>query len=136
MSERFVKLDSVTFFAFFTAHGFERLPKTRNSGEEVVFIRRHNHNRNLMVKVYSSVKDGAGEARACGADAIRIVAIFDNGQRSFGVGKFPRIYRTAPPDMEDDERQVHVQKRVLDRMREAYARCNEWLKQQANHERR
>lgn len=125
MSDRFVTLDKEAFEKFLLEKGFTKTETTN----EVVFVRKHHKVPELQVKVYTSIAVGRKQSRECGDDAIRVVAVWDNGQRSFGVGKFPRVYRTAPLDMTDSERQQHVFDRVLVRMREAYARCNEWIKQ-------
>jgi hypothetical protein len=86
---------------------------------EIVFERVHDLCPELKIKVYSSFKVGEGSARDCGADAIRVVAIFDNGTKSFGVYKGARVYRTTS--------QESVHERVVARIDEAFARCNEWL---------
>jgi hypothetical protein len=91
--------------------------------EEVVYVKRSQVNPSLMVKVYTSICDGSAAVRAAGRDAIRVCVVFDNGARSFGVGKFSPVMR------------VHSAQSVLERLnirlREAALRAREWLAQQA-----
>jgi hypothetical protein len=114
--QRFVEVNSERMEAFLQSKGFERT----TFGDEVVYFRKHDKYPKLQVKVYTSIRIGSSAARGCGADAIRVVAIFDDGKKSFGVGKFPRVYRTGTEE--------GVFERTLLRMKEAYQRCNDWLK--------
>jgi hypothetical protein len=45
-------------------------------GGELVYIRRHTHDARLVVKVYTSLPARAGDVRARGEDAIRILGLF------------------------------------------------------------
>lgn len=128
MANIYTELNAAAFENFLQSHGFQRV----DTRTEIVYIRRHHRYQHLIVKVYTSLSPDASIARSCGSDAIRVVAIFDNGQRSFGVGKFPRVYRSAPHDLSFEDRQAYVFNKALERMRDAYARCNEWLKEQQN----
>jgi hypothetical protein len=65
-------------------------PKQR---DEVVYIKRSTVDPSLMIKVYTSIRDGATAVRAAGRDAIRVCVVWDNGVRSFGVGKFDPVMR-------------------------------------------
>jgi hypothetical protein len=132
-SERFVSVNSANFEAFLQSHGFERSIQ----GKEVVYIRRHRNPKlaNLQVKVYTTITailPGSNEnhtARDCGDDAIRVIAIYDDGKgKSFPLGKFQRVYRTASASLSDSDREQAVFTSTLDRMRLAYARLNDWAK--------
>lgn len=118
MATHSIILDSKVFFAFLESCGFTRFP---NAGREVVYGRVHHKVVSLVVKVYTSVRDGSSRSRGVGKDAIRVVAV-SCGNNSRGLWKGPRVNRTGS--------QEAVQQRTLERMREAYARLNEvaqWL---------
>jgi predicted RNA binding protein YcfA (HicA-like mRNA interferase family) len=114
--KRFIEVNAGTFQKFLEDKGFV---KTKQ-GNEIVYYRRHNYNKNVIVKVYTSIKIGADVARDVGKDAIRIVTIFDNGNKNFPIAKMPRVYRTGSQDA--------VQERALSRMREAYVLGTKWIK--------
>lgn len=118
MGASYIALDSEKLESFFIEKGFIR----GIQGKEVIFTRPHHKNKNLQVKVYSSLAVGEKMARGCGGDAIRICAIFDDDQRSYGIKKFPRIYRVGTED--------RLYQRLLERMREAYSCLNEVAKGQ------
>ena len=120
MPNHYINLDAAKFETFLQSKGCHRLVMERH-GDEVVYVRAHDKAKFLFIKIFTSIKEGETTARECGGDAIRVVCIFDNGTRNFGIGKFPRVYRTGS--------QEKVQERTLDRMRDAYARLNEWLKE-------
>ena len=129
-TERFVKVNSANFETFLQSHGFEKSIQ----GKEVVYIKAHEKKKNLYVKVYTTIDalltpNVNDVARECGDDAIRVVAIYDDGKgKSWGIGKFQRVYRTAPVGLSDSERERAVFIRTLDRMRLAYGRLNQWAK--------
>ncbi len=90
-------------------------------GEEV-YERKHDRDGRYVVRVYSSIQRGADEARACGEDAIRVVALFVDGRYNFPprtvpIFKATRVNRTGTVD--------GVLDRLIERAREAYAACNE-----------
>lgn len=123
---RYVEVSRERMEAFLQEKGFRREVQSR----EVVYIRDHHLDKNVKVKVYTTLTAGANQVRECGADAIRVVTIFDNGQgKSFGVGKFPKLLRTASEDLTEEQRVQAVLDRLYDRMREAYARANEFVKE-------
>ena len=73
----------------------------------------HVPDRNLVVKVYSSVRRGAGDARGVGEDAIRVVALRYKGERGWvGIWKSKRIFRTGTVEK--------IVQRMIARMREGY----------------
>lgn len=104
---------------FLTDKKFERTVQ-RN---EVVYSRKSSRNPNVILKVYTSIRIGASAVRGSGKDAIRACVIFDNGQRSFGIGKFPPVFRVTSTNS--------VLLRLDERLRQAAARGNEWIDNQA-----
>lgn len=113
---RFVEVPREALLAFFNEKGFASFVQ----GNELVFYREHDREPGLRVKVYSSLTPMASRARGCGQDAIRVVAVYEKGDANFAIYKSPRVYRTGSTEA--------VLERTLARMREGYARCNEWLK--------
>ena len=103
---------------FLSSKGFERTVHC----QEVVYVRAHDRDPDVKVKVYTSIRTGAQSTRARGADSIKVCTVFDNGRKSFGIGRFPRVHRTGSAGK--------VLKRTYQRMREAYARGSEWLREQ------
>lgn len=114
---RYIEVDSNQFVEFLKSKGFVR--EQTEIGKEVVYTFCHEYNPNVRVKVYTSITEGAEIARSVGRDAIRVVCIFNNGEKSFGIAKMPRVYRTGS--------QEKVQARTLDRMREAYRAGSQWI---------
>lgn len=100
---------------FCEAKGFTRTLQ-RN---EVVYVRSSRRNPDVKIKVYTSIRTGRSSARARGKDSIKVCAVFDNGRKSFGIGKFPRVHRTGSTGA--------VLDRVLSRIKDAAARANEWI---------
>lgn len=113
---RFVSVPSEKLESFLKDKGFKRT-ETRT---EVVYVFNHKVNKNIQIKVYTSIKIGNQAARGCGKDAIRVCAVFNNGKKSFGIAKLPRVYRTGSVDK--------VLDRMLERMREAYSVSTDWAK--------
>ena len=117
----FIAVPAVDLENFLQNKKFERTKQR----DEVVYIRRSTVDPNLMMKVYTSIKDGQTAVRAAGRDAIRVCVVWDNGQgRSFGVGKFPPVFR------------VHSVQSDLERLdlklKEAAQRAKDWLAQEAS----
>lgn len=123
--DRFVVVPAERLFAFLEQRGFVR--SRGRSRREVVYERGHERDARYHVIVYTSVAEGRAVARSRGSDAIRVCAVFDDGARSFGVAKLPKVLRTAPHG-EEDERIKHVLERMLARMREAYAACSQRMR--------
>jgi len=120
--DRYVEIPAETFFAFLEGKGFFR--ETGRSRREVVYGRAHARDPRYRVLVYTSVAAGNARARKLGADAIRVVAIFDSPGpwgAARGVFKGKRVFRTGTVD--------GVLLRVLERAREAYGVCNERVKE-------
>ena len=116
---KYIEVNSKEFKTFLQSKGFSR---DAMSGKEIVYSRLHDKEPKLIIKIYTSIASDANAARACGKDAIRVVAIFQGKEKTYPIYKGARIYRVGS--------QAGVQERVLDRARDAYKRCNEWLKEQ------
>jgi hypothetical protein len=99
------------------ARGFTRSVQR----EEVVYSRCHEKNPDVVIKVYTSIRVGRSAVRACGKDSIKACTVFDNGRKSFGIGKFSPIFRVGSVEA--------VLERMLERARQAYARGSEWIRQ-------
>lgn len=113
MSSRFVEVPAAAIRQRLTAAGFKLLPATY--GEEV-YERAHDRDPRYTIKVYSSIQRGAREARGCGADAIRVVALLTTPKKVYPLFKSARVYRTGNVDA--------VLDRMIERAREAYSFCN------------
>ena len=115
----FVPVSATAIRSRLAGAGFTLVPGTR--GEEV-YERFHNRDVRYVVRVYSSIQRGAEEARGCGEDAIRVVALFLDGKYNFPARVIPifkatRVHRTGTVE--------GVLDRMIGRAREAYATCNE-----------
>lgn len=115
---RFVEVPSEALFTRLRAAGFTERPNDpHRPSAEVVFERKHDRDPRYRILVYTSARRGSFVARAKGADAIRVCAIFVDGFVSRGVAKLPRVHRTGSVDA--------VLERVIERARDAYAICNQ-----------
>lgn len=65
------------------------------SGKEIVYYMRHRKNPKLILKIYTSLPVDAKKARGCGRDAIRCIGVFEGKQKTYGIYKGPRTYRTG-----------------------------------------
>lgn len=72
-------------------HGLGFVLDATARGHEEVYCRAHERDPGYVVKVYSTIPRGGQQARSCGADAIRVVAV--RGER--GVFKATRTFRTG-----------------------------------------
>ena len=119
MSRGFVEVPADVLRQRLTAAGFRLVPEAR--GEEV-YERAHDRDARYTVKVYSSIQRGAEEARGCGEDAIRVVALFMENYRFHWparvrpIFKAPRVHRTGSVEA--------VLERMIERARDAYAACS------------
>jgi hypothetical protein len=122
MPRGFVDIDPAKLEAFLQTCGFGR----RVVGKEVVYVRHNHHYHSVLVKVYTSLPADGGKARGAGKDAIRVTVAYENeqqpfqGRTSFGIHKTTRVFRSGT---EQD-----VLDRLYERMREAYAVSNEWIR--------
>ena len=115
---QFVAVPSEAIESLLRKKGFTRTTQR----DEVVYIKRSGVNYNLMLKVYTSISVSSSVVRGVGKDALRCCVVFDDGVRSFGVGKFPPIFRVTSVES--------VLERLNIRIREASLRAREWLTQQ------
>ena len=113
----YVKVPAQAIEDFCKSKGFTRTTQ-RN---EVVYVRASTRNPDVKIKVYTSIREGRAAARGNGKDSIKVCVVFDNGRKSFGIGKFPRVHRTGSTEA--------VLGRVLDRLKVAAARATEWIGQ-------
>lgn len=90
------------------------IPSDEHSGREIVLVRRHEKNAQLIIKVYTSISRGSTVCREAGADAIRVALVREDPKTGFkcGVGKSKRVNRTGPA--------ADVVGRVLERARELW----------------
>lgn len=117
MRPRFVEVPAERLESFLRSKGFERKVQFR----EIVYERKHEKDPSYVVKVYTSIRESSTFARPKGADAIRVCAIqIVHFGKTRGVARLPKVLRTGSVD--------DVLARVLERMRTAYARCNEAIK--------
>lgn len=113
----YVTVPAQTIEEFLARKGFARTVQRH----EVVYVRASRRNPDVKIKVYTSIRTGNQAARGKGKDSIKVAAVFDNGRRSFGIGKFPRVHRTGSPEA--------VLERVQDRLLKAAERANQWIDQ-------
>jgi len=119
MATRFVEVDRNSFIAALEAKGFSR---DQEAYGEVVYVRQHHVDPTMFVKVYTSLPQNAGDSRACGQDAIRVLLMFKNPKsgKAGCLFKSSRVYRTGS--------QEKVIERTFERAREAYAEANRRVK--------
>ncbi len=119
MANFFCAIPAEVLEGFLANMRFERTVQ----GREVVYVRKSARNPDVQLKVYSSVKVGQTSVRSAGKDAIRICCVFDNGRKSFGIGKFQPVFRVTSVES--------VLARLKERLVEASKRANEWIDQNA-----
>ena len=116
MATHYVPVSREAIEGFLKSKHFERTVQRT----EVVYVFRHLKNPSVVVKVYTSLRDGERLARGCGEDAIRVATVFDDGFKAFGVGRFPKVLRTGS--------EQSVLDRVYSRIREAYLRGSDFIR--------
>lgn len=124
MGTTYVQVPSEDIIATLTKAGFVPVNLTDSWGKplkEKVFERAHEENPVVKIRVYTSISNGYATARRRGKDSIKVCTIVD-GRRTFGIGKFPRVHRTGSTEK--------VLARMLQRMRAAYERGTEWIREQ------
>ena len=119
MNTRYVEVDRSAFCKALEQAGFSPDPEARG---ELVYVRQHHKDSTMFVKIYTSMPLSSGDARPKGADAIRVLLVFENKQtnRSGCLHKCSRVYRTGS--------QEAVIERTLERAREAYREANRRVK--------
>lgn len=113
----FIEVPAERIETFLAGKGFTRSVQR----QEVVYSRVHQGDPNVKILVYTSIRIGRQSARGNGQDSIKVCTIFDNGSRSFGIGKFPHVFRVTSVES--------VLERMYEKMRAAYARGSEWIAQ-------
>lgn len=125
MRRRYVPVPSDAIINFLESKGFRRVHGLTNKRgfqlTEVVYERAHAENPAVKVRVFTSITDGRDKVRRCRADAIKVATVVA-GRKTYGIGKFPRILRTGSTEK--------VLARMLERMRAAYKRGTEWIREQ------
>lgn len=123
----FVQMDPQALITFLELKRFKRVV----AGGELCYVFSHLRYRWVLIKVWTSIPADGRQARGCGQDAIRITVAYEGdeptgirgkqGLTSFGLYKAKRVFRTGSQEAIID--------RVHERIREAYAFANEWLRQ-------
>jgi hypothetical protein len=126
MAKRYVEVSRKALLDALFACGFRE--HLGQGGGELVYSRQHGLDPTMWVKVFTSLPRAAGDARACGEDAIRVLLVFENpvSKASGCLYKASRVYRTGSEQA--------VIERTLERARECYKAANE--RHKANQERR
>jgi len=90
--------------------------------KELVYERAHEENPAVRIRVYTSVGKGQVVARRRAKDSIKVCTVVVGRSKTFGIGKFPRVHRTGSAKK--------VLDRMLGRMRDAYKRGTDWIREQ------
>jgi len=100
-------------------------------GSELVYQFRHLKRPELVVKVWTTLPARGGDVRDSGQDAMRVTLAWEGDtawspwrkepKRSFGIFSAKRIFRVGGTKK--------ILDRLYERMREAYARGNEFLRE-------
>lgn len=117
---QYVEIPRAEIETLLTKAGFA--PST--AGNELVYTRTHDKDPRLSISVYTSIATSATDARPCGQDAIRVVALF-RWKHASGEERRKNLYKSRVYRVNSVE---GVVSRTLERMREAYAACNEFRK--------
>ncbi len=117
----FIAIPAADIESFLQKKGFTRFKASSGAFQtnEIVYHKRSTVNQGLMIKVYTSIREGQSSVRPAGKDAIRVCCVFDDGHRSFGVGKFDHVMRVHSVQS--------TLERLEERLKEATARAKEWL---------
>jgi len=124
MGTTYVQVPSDDIIKFLESKGFRPLGKDDEGWryKELVYERVHEENPAVRVRVFTSVSKGQEVVRRRAKDSIKVCTVVVGRNKTFGVGKFPRVHRTGSTEK--------VLARMLERMRAAYARGTEWLREQ------
>jgi hypothetical protein len=92
--------------------------------KELVYEKAHEENPVVRVRVYTSLSAWSEykTARPRGRDSIKVCTVVQGHKKTYGIGKFPRIHRTGSVEK--------VLARMQAKMRAAYDRGTEWLREQ------
>jgi len=123
---RYVYVSPESMEQFLISKGFIRTIVCR----EIVYYRHHELDPKVVVKGYTSILvDDNGKSmatRGAGQDSIKVATVVEGKNKTYGIGKFPYITRTGTTE--------EVLARTLQRMRAAYARGTEWIREQITKE--
>jgi hypothetical protein len=117
--DRSVVVPAAVLEEFLRSKGFERSVWRG----EVVYAKRHEKDRRFVVSVYTTISDGSTRTRRLGEDSIKVsvfMYVDEATGRTRGVAKQARVFRTGTVE--------GVLERVYERMRAAYAACNDRIK--------
>ena len=92
---------------------------------EISYERYHDRDNRLSVIVYTSIAERASKGRGCGEDAIRVVALFTWTRRDETEPRHKKLFTARVHRVTSVE---GVLERMIQKAREAYSACNEWLK--------
>jgi len=120
MATTYVQVPAEDIINFLESKGFTPIDEFQY--KELVYERIHADNPAIRVRVYTSISRVVGTARRKGKDSIKVCTIVQGRNKTFGIGKFPRIHRTGSTEK--------VLARMLQRMRAAYQRGTDWLREQ------
>lgn len=125
MGAAFVPVPADCIISKLTEAGFvEETDPTHNHGAEKVFARANHHDPGLKVLVYTSIRGDAYNVRKKGADAIRVVLVYDYTKAGvferYGLAKAKRVFRNGSV--------FSVLGRMVERMRLMYGFANEFHK--------
>lgn len=118
---RYVEVPSDKLFVMLAGAGFTR----GVVGREVTYTRKHDRDPRLSVVVFTSVAEGAQDARGCGEDAIRVVGAFTWHHQASGEDRRKNLYKAKVLRVTSVE---GVLERTINAAREAYKACNEFRK--------
>lgn len=93
--------------------GFTKLPP-RHSGEEEVWSRGV-ESTPFFIQVYTSIQ--GAEVRESGADAIRVIGLYENSKGKHGLISNTRVNRTGEIEA--------IKDRMIQRARETWSRCRQ-----------
>jgi hypothetical protein len=125
MGTTYVQVPSEDIINFLANKGFHPVNLTDGRGnpyKEWVYERAHNENPAVRVRVFTSVSKGQTTVRKRAKDSIKICTVVVGRNKTFGIGKFPRVHRTGSSEK--------VLDRMLQRMRAAYRRGTDWIREQ------
>lgn len=89
-------------------------------GREVVVELEHHAGGAAVVRVYTTLTEGASSLRACDSDAMRVVIGVEHGGRFRPLGKSRKVLRTAPTTLSESERPQACLDRLVEAIRDQY----------------
>ncbi len=119
---RYVEMSREAITTRLEEAGFKREPR---SGE-ITYSRRHDRDTRLVVFVYTSIAEDGSKGRGCGEDAIRVIALFQWTRKGDTQVRSKKLYTGRVFRVTSVE---GVLDRMMERARDAYRACNEWLKE-------